>query len=845
MSKQKQKTTVKAGGSGFANFDIGKIIPEKFQIPASVLAILIFMMVFFSPVYFGDKTTQSGDLIQMQSMREYVNKDHAGFSLWNPYIFCGMPAIVTASEVRWFDLVSLAYSYASKLFIVFFKHYNSIYTINFLILALTAFMLMRFFGAGKGVSLFVAFVTAFSTGIAILFFIGHITKLITLSVIPLLLLIMLRLQKQTKLIDFLLAVLGLHFMLIGNHVQIIFYFLFLAIIYYIYYFAHAFVTKNDFLKKQLVKSVGVFAIAGAIALLMSYDTLTQIYEYKPFSTRGTKSIAELNSPAGTDSDTDSYTYNTNWSFSPGEVLTFIVPSYYGFGKSTYNGPLTNGQDVEVNTYFGQMPFVDTAMYMGIVVFFLAVFAVWVKRKDPFVRFLSIAIIFFLLLSFGRTFPLIFNLVYNYFPLFDNFRTPSMVLHMIQLLVPVLAGLGLLHIISAKDAATIKILKNSAFVFTGIFILSLLLGGIISTWFSGRVAEYAASIQSSQQQMARQFEALTPYMADMFRSDMMIGFALTAAAFWIAYLYVTDKLSKDLFVGLIIIVAMTDLVRINLRGETYADAAQIESSFTEPSYIATIKNQGDKEPYRILNIKQDGSLGSLNSNSNFNVNFLQEDFYGYSAVKPRSYQDYMDITGPVNPTLWRMLNVKYIVSGRQLPLDGFTQLSADKDTYVYRNESALPRAYFVDSVGTMPAFEMLQNFRDNKIDPKHVAFAEGMNAKIDRPDSTASVVIADYKEAHITIEAKASGNNFLFFGTTYFPHGWKAYIDGNETEIFKTNHGFQGIVVPQGSHKVEFVYMPRNFVIGKYMALALSLLLAGGLGFVIVKGRKQNEGAAAE
>jgi hypothetical protein len=30
----------------------------------------------------------------------------------------------------------------------------------------------------------------------------------------------------------------------------------------------------------------------------------------------------------------------SWSFSPGEVLTWIVPSYYGFGKSTYNGPLS-------------------------------------------------------------------------------------------------------------------------------------------------------------------------------------------------------------------------------------------------------------------------------------------------------------------------------------------------------------------------------------------------------------------------------------------------------------------------------------------------------------------------
>ena len=40
-----------------------------------------------------------------------------------------------------------------------------------------------------------------------------------------------------------------------------------------------------------------------------------------------------------------YNYHTDWSFSPREILTFIVPSFYGFGISTYNGPLTKNQDV--------------------------------------------------------------------------------------------------------------------------------------------------------------------------------------------------------------------------------------------------------------------------------------------------------------------------------------------------------------------------------------------------------------------------------------------------------------------------------------------------------------------
>jgi uncharacterized membrane protein YfhO len=74
-----------------------------------------------------------------------------------------------------------------------------------------------------------------------------------------------------------------------------------------------------------------------------------------------------------------------------------------------------------------------------------------------------------------------------------------------------------------------------------------------------------------------------------------------------------------------------------------------------------------------------------------------------------------------------------------------------------------------------------------------------------------------------------------------PAGWKAYVDGNETEIYRTNHNFRGIIVPEGKHKVEFIYLPDSFVITKYTALTLSSLTILGLiiGFVFIRNRKTN------
>ena len=100
--------------------------------------------------------------------------------------------------------------------------------------------------------------------------------------------------------------------------------------------------------------------------------------------------------------------------------------------------------------------------------------------------------------------------------------------------------------------------------------------------------------------------------------------------------------------------------------------------------------------------------------------------------------------------------------------------------------------------------------------------------VNQPDSTAFVNITSFEDERIEIDVNASGSNFLFLGDTYFPKGWTASVDGNETEIYRANHGFRGIVVPKGEHKVVFTYLPQSFVISKYVALVLSTLIVLGL-----------------
>jgi uncharacterized membrane protein YfhO len=87
---------------------------------------------------------------------------------------------------------------------------------------------------------------------------------------------------------------------------------------------------------------------------------------------------------------------------------------------------------------------------------------------------------------------------------------------------------------------------------------------------------------------------------------------------------------------------------------------------------------------------------------------------------------------------------------------------------------------------------------------------------------------------------ATGNNLVFFSEVYYPVSWKAYIDGKETPIIKTNFAFRGLIVPKGQHTVEFRYESPKFEQGKTISLACNLMVllaALGAGFMEWRSRR--------
>jgi uncharacterized membrane protein YfhO len=63
---------------------------------------------------------------------------------------------------------------------------------------------------------------------------------------------------------------------------------------------------------------------------------------------------------------------------------------------------------------------------------------------------------------------------------------------------------------------------------------------------------------------------------------------------------------------------------------------------------------------------------------------------------------------------------------------------------------------------------------------------------------------------------------------YYP-GWRASLDGQETEVLRANYAFRALYLPAGDHQVRLVFAPLSWRVGLVLSLAsmISLFLLGG------------------
>ncbi len=160
----------------------------------------------------------------------------------------------------------------------------------------------------------------------------------------------------------------------------------------------------------------------------------------------------------------------------------------------------------------------------------------------------------------------------------------------------------------------------------------------------------------------------------------------------------------------------------------------------------------------------------------------------------------------------------------------------EDTFIqtkllYNYVASLPVAYFADSVHPMKDTILLGQpggclhaFNDMPL--------PGLSCTEKK-----SAIITKISANRFEIATETNSNALLVLTQNYY-HYWQVSVDGEPGKITKVNMCFMGIIVPAGTHKVIFSFVPHNTIKALWVQLAvLLILLCSGLYFIIKRNRQ--------
>jgi hypothetical protein len=191
--------------------------------------------------------------------------------------------------------------------------------------------------------------------------------------------------------------------------------------------------------------------------------------------------------------------------------------------------------------------------------------------------------------------------------------------------------------------------------------------------------------------------------------------------------------------------------------------------------------------------------------------------------------YWEGTGGRSSRLYDLLGVRYLLGSKEVTLDRdkFSLVfDGDPTVNVYRNESAMPRAFLVHrAVVAEDHQDAWTRLHQPDFDPATAVILEG-GRELDNPagaGGTASVEVVRYEPGLVEIDLSSPVEGYLVLSDPHYP-GWQATVDGAATVILKADYAFRAVEVPAGDHRVTMAFRPNTWRIG----LAISLVCVLGL-----------------
>lgn len=786
---------------------------KKHQLLFVIGGIFLFAVIYFYPIAYGNYRTLGADVDSGKRTYFHHSKliEISGEKqlLWNPISFSGQPAYDGTFTVKNLD-------------IIIHRSYIIFYPIGYFIFgAIGIFLLSKYLKFYTRTSFLISIAFMLLPHWSSLLQEGHFWKIDTLMYIPLLIFLFLKLIDKPNLKNLSLYIIFQSLQLRAHHYQIIYYTIILMTFLGIFKIFD-FVRK----KKSFKKSFLYIFISLIIASGIAFQPIVLANEFTPFTIRGTTGEEK--------SSGLSKSYATSWSLSPKELITFIIPRYFG-GQSSEIYDIKSGKFQHLNQlrvpgYWGEMPFSSSTDYYGIVLLIFTTLGIVTSFRKRLIKTLILFSVFAIFLSFGRHFPIIHNLLFNFAPGFNKFRAPAMIINVVQIVFVIFAGFGLNFFLSKEKKDIFKPLFITFGILFIIGIFAYIFGTSLNFAKLTEANHYNFEILNMIKEIRKEF-----LFADITRYFIFLILVLSVCLFYLKSI-IKNKYFIFTIILVFIVIDFSQIHRryifkkinnsyINLQKEKKNEKISFFKSESDKFLLSKVNPKLKVADYRIYPIYPD----FWNSN---NYSTFHSSIGGYSPAKLRITQDIIDFGRGNNfylsPNISAMLNAKYFLTSAPLPREYPQNLVKlvfkSKNEYVYENLYSANRAWFVgDYVIAKTREERFNLLNNSSFNIHQTAILESPLKQNISPPKNEVVNIQKLYHNTIQFNVKNDNQSLLVISETYYPKGWRAFIDEEETEIFKTNHVLRGIVVPKGEHTVSLTFMPLSLKYTHYISLFFTVL----------------------
>lgn len=793
-----------------------KINSQQRAMLLSIIALFALSLMLYHQPASGNYIFAGPDYLTPQALGEgtkLIEQETGEFPLWQPGIFSGMPTLHAFNGISrlylpefiaramtsigipifWFFLMHLVFG---GLGVIVLLRSRKISWAGSL-LGGTGFMLMPYFNT--------------------MLVHSHGSQMMTLAYLPWVIWALMRLYERTDLLSggILALLVGIQFQ--RGHVQISYFIMMMTGLLLLVAAVIAFRDTDREPKKNWL-FVGLSLAAIFLGVVMAFSLILPVLNYTPFSVRG----GAVAGGAGLD-------YATAWSFSFGETMTFLLPSFYGFGGVTY---------------WGNMPFTDYPNYMGIILFALAGCAV-AKERNWFVITLAIGGFLAYLLSVGKGFFL-YELFYNYLPYFKKFRVPSMLLVLTQFSVTVLAAIGFDGLIKwladSKKEEAAKFIRITAGVAGGLFIIFMALPSMIGGGIPAPRGVPANAVQMVQN-----------LRLELIQSDALWFLLIAGTVVGGLYAWHRGLIRQQSLVWGIVAISIIDLMRVDYQLVSPSEKSLRRSPMQPKAFVTRFLKsdpvieflQQEPEPFRIF------PLAALQNENRFAA-FGLESIGGYHPAKLANYEKFRAATQLQSAGIFQMLNVKYLISPQRFQDDRFEEVFSGQlnstagldPVAVYKFKDYLGRAWFPKQVVFNPSAENIYaELANANYDPTDIVYVTDQTDDV-VAGATGRVIESAWEGGHIRLKVEAEAGAMMVLSEVYYPEGWIARLDNKIVPIHEINTVLRGIVTAGGVQDITLDFEPDDLRMGLiYSRLAtlmvFAMMIPAAVGYI----RRRKQGSA--